>query len=66
MCPAHLVNGYIAAYASVSTIGLDSGTLCWVMLEKLWIAEVSEEWTEIWNATTVWKVSFDLHDFSTG
>jgi len=43
--------------AAAQIIGLDSGTLGWAMLEKLVLdVEVSDEWTEIWNAITSGKV----------
>ena len=43
--------------AAVQIIGLDSGTLGWAMLEKLVLdVEVSDEWTEIWNAIASGKV----------
>ncbi len=45
--------------AAAQMIGLDSGTLGWAMLEKLVLdVEVSDEWTDIWNAITSGKVCF--------
>ena len=44
--------------AAAQTMGLDSGTLGWAMLERLVLdAEVGDEWTEVWNAITSGKVS---------
>lgn len=43
--------------AAAQTMGLDSGTLGWAILETLaQEADSSEEWTEIWNALTTCKV----------
>lgn len=43
--------------AAAQSIGLDSGTLGWAILEKLVLEpEVSEEWVEVWSAITSGKV----------
>lgn len=43
--------------AAAQSIGLDSGTLGWSILEKLVLdPEVSEEWIEVWSAITSGKV----------
>lgn len=43
--------------AAAQEIGLDGGTLGWAMLERLVLGvEVSDEWSEIWNAITSSKV----------
>ena len=48
--------------AAAQTIGLDSDTLGWAMLEKLVLdAEVGDEWTAVWNAITIGKVCCDLY-----
>jgi len=45
--------------AAAQGIGLDSGTLGWLILEKLVLSvEISDEWIEIWSAITTGKVCF--------
>ncbi|KAF4611263.1 hypothetical protein D9613_006599 [Agrocybe pediades] len=47
--------------AAAQGIGLDSGTLGWLILEKLVVnVEVSEEWVEIWSAITTGKATLLL------
>ncbi|PPQ65202.1 hypothetical protein CVT24_011384, partial [Panaeolus cyanescens] len=47
--------------AAAQAIGLDSGSLGWAILERLVLdVEVSEEWTEVWNAVTTGKATLLL------
>ncbi|KAF9482648.1 hypothetical protein BDN70DRAFT_874835 [Pholiota conissans] len=47
--------------AAAQSIGLDSGTLGWSILEKLVLEpEVSEEWIEVWSAITSGKATLLL------
>lgn len=44
--------------AAAQSIGLDTGTVGWAMLEKLVLeSDHGEEWAEIWNIITSGKVS---------
>lgn len=44
--------------AAAQSIGLDTGTVGWAMLEKLVLEnDQGEEWAEIWNVVTSGKVS---------
>jgi hypothetical protein len=42
--------------AAAQNLGLDTGTIGWVMLENLVRERDSAEWTDIWNAITTGKV----------
>ena len=42
--------------AAAQTVGLDTGSVGWSILERLVYSEGDAEWTEIWDAVTLGKV----------
>lgn len=51
--------------AAAQSIGLDSGTLGWSILEKLVLEpEVSEDWAEVWSTITSGKASREFNDMA--
>lgn len=47
--------------AAVQSVGLDTGTIGWGILEKLALEGEAAEWAELWAAVTSGKVSVQLN-----